>query len=121
LLRIAYTVQDFKEAILKQNGLKAQEEVFALNINQLKDYLDNIYGSYHLTADKNIGRRMFEDAYQLDGPNQLDYFAKKNFTNKAAAGDYVVTSVARAKPHGRGGRCDTIAKDVQALKSYGDD
>src|SRR5690606_26970911 len=121
LLRIAYTVQDFKEAILKQNGLKAQEEVFALNINQLKDYLDNIYGSYHLTADKNIGRRMFEDAYQLDGPNQLDYFAKKNFTNKAEAGDYIVTALDRSKLNSKEALYDTILKDIQSLKNYSDD
>src|SRR5690606_29922799 len=87
LFRVAHTIQDFKEAILKQNGLKAQEEVFSLNINQLKEYLENLYGSYRLTVDKNIGRRMFEDAYQLDEVNKLNYFGKKNFASKTEAGE----------------------------------
>jgi hypothetical protein len=121
LLRIAYTIQDFKEAILKQNGLKAQEEVFALNINQLKEYLDNAYGSYHLTVDKNIGRRMFEDAYQLDGLNQLDYFAKKNFTSKEEAGDYIVVALEKSKLNSKETLYDTVLKDIQSLKNYNDD
>ncbi|RZF62351.1 S46 family peptidase [Sphingobacterium corticibacterium] len=121
LLRIAYTIQDFKEAILKQNGLQAQEEVFALNINQVKEYLDNIYGSYDLTVDKNIARRMFEDAYQLDGSNQLNYFAKKNFTRKEEAGDYIVAALDKSKLNRKETLYDMILKDIQSLKHYNDE
>ena len=121
LLRIAYTVQDFKETILKQNGVKAQQELFALNINQLKEYLDNIYGSYHLTVDKNIGRRMFEDAYQLTGVNQLQYFTKKNFANKEEAGDYIVSAIDRSKLNDKEAFYNGILKDLQSLKNYNDE
>lgn len=115
-------INDFKEAILKQNGLNTQEdEVFALNINQLREYLDNIYGSYHLTVDKNIGRRMFEDAYQLDDPNQLDYFVKKNFTNKEEAGDYIVAALDKSKLNSKETLYNTVLKDIQSLKNYNDD
>lgn len=121
LFRVAYTVRDFKEAILKQNGLKAQEEVFALNINQLIEYLDNIYGSYHLMVDKNIGRRMFEDAYQLDEANQLNYFAEKNFGSKTEAGDYLVSVLEKSKLNNKELLFQTILKDIQSLKNYDDD
>src|SRR5690606_38162764 len=121
LLRVAYTIQDFKEAILKQNGLQAQEELFALNINQVKEYLDNIYGSYDLTDDKNIYRRMFEDAYQLEGANQLHYFTKKNCASKEDAGDYIVVALDKSKLNSKELLFDTILKDIQSLKHYNDD
>ncbi len=121
LLRVAYTIRDFKEAILKQNGLKAQEEVFALNINQLREYLDNIYGSYNLTVDKNIGRRMFENAYQLDEVNKLNYFGKKNFASKTEAGDYLVSVLEKSKLNNKELLYQTILKDIQSLKNYNDD
>lgn len=121
LLRVAYTLNDFKTAILKQNGLKAQEEVFALNIAQLKEYLGNIYGSFDLTVDKNIGRRMFEDAYQLEGANQLNYITGKNFTSKQEAGDYITAVLDKSKLNNKETVFNTILKDIQSLKNYNDD
>lgn len=121
LLRVASTINSFKEAILKQNGLKAQEEVFSLNIKQLKDFLDNIYHSYHLTVDKNIGRRMFEDAHQFDGANQLEYFARKNFMSKEEAGDFIANALEKTKLNDKETLYNTILKDIHSLKNYNDD
>lgn len=121
LLRAAHTINSFKEAILKQNGLKAQETLFNLNINQLREYLDNIYGSYHLVVDKNIGRHMFEDAYELRDANQLDYLAKKNFASKEEAGDYITSAMEKSKLNDKETLYNTVLKDIQSLKNYNDD
>ena len=64
---------------------------------------------------------MFEDAYQLDGPNQLDYFVKKNFTNKEEAGDYIVAALDKSKLNSKETLYNTVLKDIQSLKNYNDD
>src|SRR5690606_17305630 len=121
LLRAAHTINGFKEAILKQNGLKAQETLFNLNINQLREYLDNIYGSYRLVVDKNIGRHMFEEAYELRDANQLDFFAKKSFASKEEAGDYITSAMEKSRLNDKETLYNTVLKNIQSLKNYNDD
>lgn len=120
LLRVAHTINSFKEAVLKQNGLNAQATLFDLNINQLKEHLDNIYGSYHLAVDKNIGRRMFEDAFALRAANQLSFFTKKSFDSKEAAGNYITTALEKSKLNDKETLYNTVLKDIQSLKNYSD-
>src|SRR5690606_40405894 len=65
--------------------------------------------------------RRSSDLYQLNGSNQLDYFANKNFTNKEEAGDYIVTVLDKSKLNSKEALYDTILKDIQSLKNYSDD
>lgn len=120
LLRVAYSLNDFKEAILRQNGLKTQQEVFELNIQWFKEHLDNIYESYDLSVDKNIGRRMFEDAYQFDAINQLTYLRKKNFNSKTEAGDCIAAALDNSRLNDKETLYNTVLKDIQSLKNYND-
>ncbi|MFD1770990.1 S46 family peptidase [Sphingobacterium suaedae] len=121
LLKIANAINSFKSAILKQNGLRAQEEVFALNIEQVKKHLDAIYGSYNLTVDKQIGQRMIEDAYQFKGSNRMQYFEKKNFPTKQDASDYFVTALDKSKLNNKDLLYSTVLKDIASLKNYSDE
>src|SRR5690606_8122233 len=59
LLRAAMAINGFKKAIIKQSDPIAQEEIFALNIEQVKKQLDNIYLSYNLQVDQTIASHMF--------------------------------------------------------------
>ena len=121
LLRVANIINSFKTAVFKQNGLKAQEEVFNLNIAQVKKQLDGYYESYSLQVDQAIGRRMFEDAYQLGDENAIAYFAKKGFQSKEEAGNYIVQAIEKSKLNTMQDLYSNVLKDFSSLKNYNDD
>lgn len=121
LMRVANTINAFKEAVQKQNGSKAQEEFFQLNLAQVKDFLDGIYDSFNLQVDKNIGTRMFEDAYSFQGENKLKYFDSNKFTTKQEAALQLVTALESSKLNDKEQVFEWILKDVQSLKNYTDD
>lgn len=120
LMRVANTINAFKEAVQKQNGSKAQEEFFQLNLAQVKDFLDGIYDSFNLQVDKNIGTRMFEDAYSFQGENKLTYFDSNKFTTKQEAALQLVTALESSKLNDKEQVFEWILKDVQSLKNYTD-
>ena len=121
LMRVANTINAFKEAVQKQNGSKAQEEFFQLNLAQVKDFLDGIYDSFNLQVDKNIGTRMFEDAYSFQSENKLKYFDSNKFTTKQEAALQLVTALESSKLNDKEQVFEWILKDVQSLKNYTDD
>lgn len=121
LLRVANSVNSFKNAILKQNGLKAQEDFFALNVPEVKKHLDAIYASYDLAVDRAIAQRMFGEAFQFDGPNRLNFFAKQNFTSSADAGIYAVAALDKSKLNDKDALYNGLLKDLQSFKNYSDD
>lgn len=121
LLRAANAINNFKSAILKQNGLKAQEEFFALNIREVKRHLDAIYASYNLTVDKAIAERMVKDAYLFEGANQLTYISKQGFPSADAAANAVSASIDKSKLNDKELLYSTVLKDFQSIKNYNDD
>ena len=120
LMRVANTITAFKEAVQKHTGSKAQEEFFQLNLAQVKDFLDGIYDSFNLQVDKNIGTRMFEDAYSFQGENKLTYFDSNKFTTKQEAALQLVTALESSKLNDKEQVFEWILKDVQSLKNYTD-
>ncbi|SMG30763.1 S46 family peptidase [Sphingobacterium psychroaquaticum] len=121
LLRVANTINGFKNVVFKQNGLKAQEEVFNLNIEQVKRQLDGFYESYNAQVDQAIAQRMFQDAYQLQDENRIAYFTKKGFFNKEDAGNYVIDALQKSKLNSKESLYNTVLKDFTSLKSYNDE
>lgn len=121
LLRAANTINNFKSAILKQNGLKAQEEFFALNIIEVKRHLDAIYASYNLMVDKAVAERMIKDAYLFEGANKLAYISKQGFPSADAAADAVTASIDKSKLNNKELLYSTVLKDFQSIKNYNDD
>lgn len=121
LLRVANTINGFKNVVFKQNGLKAQEEVFNLNIEQVKRQLDGFYESYNAQVDQAIAQRMFQDAYQLQDENRIAYFTKKGFLSKEDAGTYVIDALQKSKLNSKESLYHTVLKDFTTLKSYTDE
>lgn len=121
LMRVAQTINSFKEAILKQNGEKVQQELFDMNIAQVKRYIDNAFGSYNFIVDKNIAKRMFEDAYAFEGENKLSFFSNKNILNASDAGQYIVNALQKSKLNNRDVLYNQVLGDLQSLKNYQDD
>ncbi|SFS81115.1 S46 family peptidase [Sphingobacterium wenxiniae] len=121
LLRAAMVINGFKNAIIKQSNPKAQEEIFALNIEQVKKQLDNIYLSYNLQVDQTIASHMFKDAYLMEGSNQLAYFQQKSFTDKDAAADFISGALEKTKLNQKETLFNTVLKDVNSLKNYNDE
>ncbi|WP_407028959.1 S46 family peptidase [Sphingobacterium bambusae] len=121
LLRTANTINNFKSAILKQNGLKAQEEFFALNILEVKRHLDAIYASYNLMVDKAVAERMVKDAYLFEGANKLAYISKQGFPSAEVAADAVTASIDKSKLNNKELLYSTVLKDFQSIKNYNDD
>lgn len=121
LLRVASAMNNFKSAIIKQNGVKAQQDFFALNIEEVKKHLDGIFASYNLAVDKAIAQRMFEDAYKFTGKNQIAYFSKQNFQQKSDAADVIASALDRSKLNDKETLYNTILRDVQSVKNYSDD
>lgn len=121
LLRIASMVNDFKDAIVKQNSNKAQAELFDLNIASFKKQLDAQYASYQLAVDKNIAQRMFADAYAFRDKNTVQFFAKHNFANTAEAATFISQALEESKLNNKAEFYKTVLQDVNSLKSYQDD
>ena len=121
LLQVAKAINSFKAVIFKQNGLKAQEEVYKLNIEQVRRQVDAYYASYDPTVDRAIGKRMFEDAYQFRGDNSINFIAKKAFTSKEDAGNSMVQALERSKLNSQQSLYAEVLKDFQSLKNYNDE
>ncbi len=121
LLRAANAINDFRSALLKQNGVKAQEEFFALNIAEVKRHLDAIYASYNLAVDKAIAERMFIDAFQFTGTNKLIYFSKQSFISADAAANAITAAIDKSKLNNKEVLYSTVLKDFQSIKNYNDD
>ena len=120
LFQVANTLLDFQQAIAKQPSQKEQEEIFQLNIEQVKAFLADIYASYDLQVDQQVGRRMFEDAYSLSEANQIEYFAQQQFKSQSAAGDYITQSLAVSKLSDPEKLYDSVLKDRSSLMAYTD-
>lgn len=122
LLRIASTINGFRDALLKQNGLQAQEEFFNININQVKDFLSKIYDGFNLQVDKNIGARMIEDAYGFQGDNKLGYFdsAHVGHSEQEFVKEFI-TALDHSELNSEDDVFNEILRDVQSLKNYHDD
>ncbi|WP_437917778.1 S46 family peptidase [Sphingobacterium sp. LRF_L2] len=121
LLRVASAINSFKIAVLKQNGVKAQEEFFKLNIEEVKKHLDGIYASYNLTVDKAIAQKMLEDAYEFGGSNKLAFLTKQNFLSKDDTKQYINSIFDKSKLTNKETLFSSILKDVQSLKNYTDE
>ncbi|TDS12228.1 S46 family peptidase [Sphingobacterium paludis] len=120
LLRVASAINDFKTAISKQNGLKAQQDFFALNIQEVQKHLNAIYASYNIGVDKAVAQRMFQDAYRFEGANQLSFFSKQNFTSGDEAASYITNAIEKSKLNDKDILYGTVLKDVQSVKNYTD-
>ncbi|KGE13290.1 S46 family peptidase [Sphingobacterium deserti] len=120
LLRVANALNNFKTAIVKQNGAKTQQDFFALNIQEVKKHLDAIYASYNIEVDKSVAQRMFQDAYRFDGANKLSFFEKQNFTSADEAASYITNAIEKSKLNNKDVLYNTILNDVQSIKSYTD-
>jgi len=121
LLQVAKSINSFKSVIFKQNGLKAQEEVYKLNIDQVRKQIDAYYASYDAAVDRAIGKRMFEDAYQFTGDNRINYITKRAFTSKEDAGNTIVQALERSKLNSKQALYADVLKDFQSLKNYNDE
>lgn len=121
LMRVAHTINSFKDALLKQNGEKIQQEFFAMNVEQVKRQLDEIYASYNLQVDINIGQRMYEDALNFTGANKLNYFNNKIVATPQNAENFVATAYEKSKLSNQNTLYTQVLKDFQSLKSYNDE
>ena len=120
LLRVANALNSFKTAIIKQNGVKAQQDFFSLNMPEVQKHLDAIYASYTLEVDKSVAQRMFQDAYHFDRANKLSFFEKQNFTSAEEAASYITNAIEKSKLNNKEALYTTVLKDVQSLKNYTD-
>lgn len=121
LMRVAHTINSFKEALLKQNGERIQQEFFAMNIDQVKRQLDDTYASYNLDVDKKIGQRMYEDALNFTGANKLNYFNNKTVATLENAENFVTTAYEKSKLSNKDVLYSQVLKDFQSLKNYNDE
>lgn len=121
LIRVAHTINSFKEALLKQNGERIQQEFFAMNIDQVKRQLDDTYASYNLDVDKKIGQRMYEDALNFTGANKLNYFNNKTVATLENAENFVTTAYEKSKLSNKDVLYSQVLKDFQSLKNYNDE
>lgn len=121
LMRVAHTINSFKDALLKQNGERIQQEFFAMNIDQVKKQLDDFYGSYNIDVDRNIGQRMYEDALNFSGENRINYFNNRTVATPENADNFVATAFQKSKLSNRDILYTQVLKDFQSLKSYNDE
>ncbi|GHE30730.1 S46 family peptidase [Sphingobacterium griseoflavum] len=121
LLRVASALNNFKAAILKQNGVKAQEEFFALNKREVQRHLDAIYASYDQSVDSAIASRMFSDAYSFTDANNLAFFSKRNFSSANNAASFMADAIENTKMNDKGTLYGSVMKDVQTFKNYQDE
>lgn len=121
LMRVAHTINSFKDALLKQNGERIQQEFFAMNIDQVKKQLDDFYASYNIDVDKNIGQRMYEDALNFSGGNRINYFNNRAVATPENADNFVATAFQKSKLSNRDILYAQVLKDFQSLKSYNDE
>ena len=121
LFQVADIVNQFQEALNKQNSTVRQQEIFDLNIENIKIQLAKIYESYHLQVDKNIGAHMFESGHELKGKNAITSFGNFNFTSKEQARDFIEQAIVKSKLNSEETLFSKVLNSSASLINYSDE
>ncbi len=120
-LHIAGLLNSFKDALTKYPTKQQQNKIFELNIAKVKEQLENIYESYHIEADKNIGRHLFALGYQFKDQNTISTIQHKNFANVDAAQGYIEKAIDQSKLNDKDKLFSEVLNDAQSLVAYQDE
>lgn len=120
-MQVANVINSFKNALIKQTSASNRQQVFDLNIANVKKQLNAIYESYNVDVDKNIAAKMFADAMALTDKHRVETIAKRNFSSDDAAAGFIKNAVDNSKLNSAESLYNSVLRDANTLLSYSDD
>ena len=120
-LQVANIINVYKAAVAKQSTAQRQQQLFEHNIANVKTQLEKIYESYHIQADKNIGKHLFALAFAFKDANGITTLQDKSFADADAAGEYIEKTIDQSALASKDKLFSEVLNNSQSLLAYQDE
>lgn len=122
LLIVSKTINNFKAALDAQ-PIAQKQAFFDQNVEQVKQSLSSTYGSYEIDVDRNILKKMLNDAAAFS-PNQkvqaVSKITGKGTNSTAIIDEYINNTFGLSKLKNQDYTLNTLLKSPKALSTYND-